>query len=306
MFPDTPVHFDDGEAQVPEIQAQQAFPKEIRNINATLTWSASLDSGATFAPFAQTHHKIFVTIGRPRGFDGGQVPPYTKPPRPHLTAARMNQVTRDLNGLTTRPFAAYGESVAVYSQVTAGYNSLFQNPPPAGLEEVYSNPWAVLDQDLKHFDCLSLALLASVQLRQVGIDSDVSAGWATSDGDASNKETWTYGDSPGIPVGLQYMDNDTNWNWYEGFVFTRKLGQSMEAFTAFPPDGPIPPQPPDSNGPPFLPTDTLGLLNFGVLRHTLINILTYGGSDPRIGQQWWVDSQGNSVGDAVPFPRPLQ
>ncbi len=301
VFQDVQVHFAGGKATMDSVVSQQAFPTEIQNIDVTLTWSISFDGGQTFTDFATTQHKIFVTIGTARGFDGKE----QLPPRPNVTAARLNKATGDLNGVTNRKAAAARECSRVNAQVRPGGNNLW-NPGP-GWQEVYSNPWAVLDSGLTGFDCVSLALLAAVQVRQVGIDADVSMGYPTSDGNASTPEYKRFLQTAKRPswieAPLDFLAGDS-WNRYEGYLLARKQGQAVDAFTAYPVAGPIPPY--TGRPVPGLPPDPEGRLDFAVIYETLRSLVATAGSGSMSGQQWWVLDYRTVKGGPVPFPLPLQ
>jgi hypothetical protein len=293
VFPDVQAHFSSGKATIDSITSQQALPKKIQNLDVTLTWSISLDDGQTFSDFATTQHKLFVTMGRPRGFDGAD----GLPPRPHITAARLNKVTADLNGMTTRRDATVSQGSKTLETFQFGQDDLW-DPLPGSPAVLYQNPWALLDQPQpRYLDCISLALLTAVQIRQVGINADISRAWATTDGFASAEETKPIGS---YSAELRYGDGAT-YNLYEGFVFTRKQGVPAEAYTVIPQAGPLAPQ---AEGTAVgLPSDPGMRLDFAVIYQTLRKLWTPEGTAGR--QYWTLDSPVMPLEGPVPFPLPL-
>jgi hypothetical protein len=295
-FPDTPIQFDNGGANLnsPTGILAQALPATISKMSVNLTWSISFDGGQTFQPpFAQTNHTVFVTLGLPAGFTGGNG--FTA--SPHVTARRVSYATGVLNGQTS-PGGAVGA-------VQASVAQLFGPPGRNTLQKAYaSNPWAAIagPSTSAKLDCYNLAAIGAVQLLQAGINVGVSAGYPTPNGDATIPHY--INDPQNInqqDVLLYYLGDGVTVNNYEGFLMLNQSGQPVSIYTFFPLMGPfLPWTSPTVAG---MPATVLGQSAFEAIYQELANERS-GAASPNGGQQWWFNSTtglATTLG-AVPFP----
>ncbi len=292
-FPDTSVQFENGQAVVGKILANTPLPTEIQNVDLTLTWSLSLDGGQTFVDFASTEHTMFVTLGLASGFDGFLSVPAAK----NVTAARVDFVTSYLKGQTTPTGATGATKSAVMRAFTFGEGSVDK-----------TNPWQpIQNPPSMGFDCISLSILAVVQLRQAGVDASPSLAWATPNGNASEQHAmpwpvwngvrWVPGD-----LDLEYYSDDgTDLYLFEGFLYLRDAdGTPVEAHTLAPNAGPLAPQ--AAGSVPYLPADPVSRLAFRVIYNTLLSIRMSPGCRGKGGQQWWIDAALAAVQGPVALP----
>ena len=111
-----------------------------------------MDNGQSYTPFATTTHKAFVTIAAPSGYAANT----------GVTARRINLVSETAKGKSDLPEIAklVGADVAWLP----GFDLNFYIADDTG------NHWQAIDQR-KRMDCISLAVLAVKELRQIGITS---------------------------------------------------------------------------------------------------------------------------------------
>ena len=295
-FPDSTVPFTSGSASYGyAISSSQALPASIANLQPQLTWSLSIDGGATFIPFAWTSHNVFVTLGPPSGSVSFPSPDgYTAPSFPHVTAARVNYVTSMLNGLASPDPAAQMIQ-------TVDYQYLFDFGDGT-LDQFADNPWQALDSawgasQPPVLDCYSQTAIGAVQLFEVGVSGIVSVAFPTTDGDATAQEHQNY-QQTGQEDLIYYGADGVTGNRFEAFL---ELTQSSpDAYTFFPALGPLYPwMSPTVAG---MPSTDLGQLAFQVI-YTELGNERHGATNSQGGQQWWVYSgTANQAQGRVAFP----
>jgi hypothetical protein len=267
-------------------------------MDVQLTWSVSFDQGQTWQPpgFIQTDHTMFVTLGNPMGFPGGDF----FVPSPHVTAARMNHATDVLKGIADSDSSVQKLQATVPGAFGRGEYTI---------QMIYGteNPWVALDSPNQgaDLDCYNLAAIGVVQLLEAGIDSAVAAEYPTPDGNATtqrglpdNPQNPSQNQSQWTDVLKYYLSDGATVNIYEGFVALNQNGQAVRAYTFFPTMGPFAPW--TSPEFPYLPSTSLGQLAFQVMYQELLNART-GAPSPWGGQQCYF-STATGAADQCPVP----
>jgi len=227
-----------------------------------------------------------VTLGPARVLQGSEL----IPPRPTITAARLNKVTFDFNGLTT--------AQAITMKAIDNVTSLFVFGNVSLDEYGKSNPWAILDAPPlgQQFDCVSQTEIVLVEILQAGVDAGMSFAYPTAEGNAAPAGDATDQKKedalPGQPNRLIWYLADgleINQQANEGFLFFNTGGIATEARTVVPKAGPYFPLDYTQGMTLFkkAPPD-VGQLAFSVMYSTLKLINQQTVTPPRGGKQWWV------------------
>jgi hypothetical protein len=290
-FPDASVHFDGANGGViPKLISDHAFASTFSNMNVKLTWSVSFDGWQTALVFT-SYQRIFVTLATPAGSAGG----LGFPAQPHVTAARLNKVTTDLQGIASAPSATSTTSSNVHALIPFGGGSL---------GDYGGDPWAVLDNPRivtgGVLDCISLSAITLVQLLQAGVAANLSLAFPTTDLDATSQEkTRISGKDSKLDF---YLSNGISLNDFEAYLFLCEGASATTAYTVSPlagPYGPLLPGVVDVCGPNQPPPQNLA---FSVIGSVLLGIQK-ARSNPNGGRQWWISlSDGTVVQGPVAFP----
>jgi hypothetical protein len=297
-FPVASVHFDGSSgAVIPTLISDHAFAGVISNMNVKLTWSISFDGWQTSTVFATSFQRVFVTLAAPAGFAGG----LGFPAKPHVTAARLNRVTTDLQGIGSAASATSTTSSNV-AKIDFG-NNVFGS---GSLADIGSDPWAVLDNPglvtSSGLDCISLSVITLVQLQQAGVAASLSRAFPTTDLDATMSELSVIS---GRDVTLDFLLSDgATHNEFEAYLFLYEGGYATNAYTVAPLRGPLDPVPSALDAfDPLQPVEPAHLA-FSVIGRTLQGTQALQTpQNPNAGRQWWISIDfGTAVQGPVPFP----
>jgi hypothetical protein len=296
-FPDTQIQFNNGTATLDSptaVTAEAALPAAIANMGLELTWSVSFDQGQTWqAPgFIQTNHTMFVTLGNPMGFDGGD----GLSAKPHVTAARVNYVTRLLNGS--------GDQDSATTVLQGSVTALFGDKGSHGtLADLYGgDPWAALDSpsQTSRLDCYNRTAIATVQVLMTGVNATLAVAFPTTDSDATAQESRN---NDTQVLGYLLSDGATP-NFFEAYMTLYDGGQATEAYTFLPDQGPLPPWTANVQG---APPPANGQIAFQVI-YSELQWERREGAQQNSGQQWWLSNDGTNslVQGPISFPVPIQ
>jgi hypothetical protein len=297
-FPTTQIQFRNGTTASLDspttVIAQAALPTAIANIDVGLTWSVSFDQGQTWQPpgFIQTDHTMFVTLGNPMGFLGGD----GLIAKPHVTAARVKYVTGLLNGSGDQDSA----TMLLQDSVT----ELFGDKGSHGtLTDLYGgDPWAALDspRQTSLLDCYSRTAIATVQVLMTGVNATLAVAFPTTDSDATAQESRN---NDTQVLGYLLYDGATP-NFFEAYMILYDGGQATEAYTFLPDQGPLPPWTANVQG---APPPANGQIAFQVI-YSELHWERVNGVQQNSGQQWWVLNDGTNtlVQGPISFPVPIQ